>query len=169
MTVCVWGATMDPLSSMSPSTPHQMMSDKQFKSQLWPGVVAHTFSPSTREAEPGGFLSLRPAWSTKWVPGQPGLHRETLSWKAIHTHTHTQTQTQNAICPDTFFSSYLRKVPFMFQNLDILGLPMSHTRASFHRTWWGFHGILWHQNLSHCSYNPMYLHAWVPGKKFSQL
>jgi hypothetical protein len=23
---------------------------------------------------------LRPAWSTEWVPGQPGLHRETLSW-----------------------------------------------------------------------------------------
>jgi hypothetical protein len=35
--------------------------------------------PGTREAEAGGFLSSRPAWSTKWVPGQPGLHRETLS------------------------------------------------------------------------------------------
>jgi hypothetical protein len=23
-------------------------------------------------------VSLRPAWSTKWVPGQPGLHRKTL-------------------------------------------------------------------------------------------
>jgi hypothetical protein len=42
-------------------------------------VVAHAFSPSTWEAEAGGFLSSRPAWSTKWVPGQPGLHRETLS------------------------------------------------------------------------------------------
>jgi hypothetical protein len=41
-------------------------------------VVAHTFNPS-QEAEAGGFLSSRPAWSTKWVPGQPGLHRETLS------------------------------------------------------------------------------------------
>jgi hypothetical protein len=44
-------------------------------------VVAHTFNPSTWEAEAGKFLSLRPAWSTKWVPGQPGLHRETLSPK----------------------------------------------------------------------------------------
>jgi hypothetical protein len=44
-------------------------------------VVAHTFNPSTREAEAGGFLSWRPAWSTEWVPGQPGLHRETLSRK----------------------------------------------------------------------------------------
>jgi hypothetical protein len=46
-----------------------------------PGVVAHAFNPSTQEAEAGGFLSSRPAWSTKWVPGQPGLHRETLSSK----------------------------------------------------------------------------------------
>jgi hypothetical protein len=27
------------------------------------GVVAHAFNPSTREAEAGGFLSLRPAWA----------------------------------------------------------------------------------------------------------
>ena len=33
------------------------------KGQL--GVVVHAFNPSTREAEAGGFLSLRPAWSTK--------------------------------------------------------------------------------------------------------
>jgi hypothetical protein len=46
-----------------------------------PGVVAHVFNPNTREAEAGRFLSSRPAWSTKWVPGQPGLHRETLSQK----------------------------------------------------------------------------------------
>jgi hypothetical protein len=30
-----------------------------------PGVVVHAFNPSTREAEAGGFLSSRPAWSTK--------------------------------------------------------------------------------------------------------
>jgi hypothetical protein len=46
--------------------------------QSW-AVVVHTFNPSAREAEAGRFLSSRPAWSTKWVPGQPGLHRETLS------------------------------------------------------------------------------------------
>jgi hypothetical protein len=40
---------------------------------------AQAFNPSTWEAEASGFLSLRPAWSTKWVPGQPGLYRETLS------------------------------------------------------------------------------------------
>jgi hypothetical protein len=42
-------------------------------------VVAQAFSPSTWEAEAGEFLSLRPAWSTKWVPGQWGLHRNPVS------------------------------------------------------------------------------------------
>ena len=46
-----------------------------------PGVVAQACNPSTQEAEAGGFQSSRPAWSTEWVPGQPGLHRETLSQK----------------------------------------------------------------------------------------
>jgi hypothetical protein len=45
------------------------------------GVVAHAFNPRTPEAEAGGFLSSRPAWSTKWVPGQPELYTETLSRK----------------------------------------------------------------------------------------
>jgi hypothetical protein len=49
--------------------------------QVQPGMVVHAFNPSTREAEAGRFLSSRPAWSTKRVPGQPGLHRETLSRK----------------------------------------------------------------------------------------
>jgi major histocompatibility complex class I len=29
------------------------------------GVVVHAFNPSTWEAEAGGFLSSRPAWSTE--------------------------------------------------------------------------------------------------------
>jgi hypothetical protein len=36
----------------------------------WP-VVAHTFNPSTWEAEAGGFLSSRPAWS----PEEPCLRK----------------------------------------------------------------------------------------------
>jgi hypothetical protein len=45
-------------------------------------MVAPAFNPSTREAEAGGFVSLRPAWFIKWIPGQPGIHRETLSGTA---------------------------------------------------------------------------------------
>ena len=44
-----------------------------------PCLMANAFNSSTREAEAGGFLSSRPAWSTERVPGQPGIHRETLS------------------------------------------------------------------------------------------
>jgi hypothetical protein len=36
---------------------------------------------STQKAEASVYLSWRPAWSTKRVPGQLGLHRETLSGK----------------------------------------------------------------------------------------
>jgi hypothetical protein len=36
------------------------------KTALWkPGMVPHAFNPSSREAEAGGFLSSRLAWSTK--------------------------------------------------------------------------------------------------------
>ena len=41
-----------------------------------PGMVAHAFNPSTWEAKAGKFLSSRPAWSTEWVPGHPGLHTQ---------------------------------------------------------------------------------------------
>jgi hypothetical protein len=54
------------------------------------GVVAHTFNPSTQEAKAGGFLSSRPAWPTKWVPGQPGLYRETLPQKNQKPKTKNQ-------------------------------------------------------------------------------
>ena len=42
-------------------------------------VVAHTFNPSTQEAEADRSLSSRPAWSTETVLGQSVLHRETIS------------------------------------------------------------------------------------------
>ena len=40
-------------------------------------VVAHAFNPSTWEAETGRFLNSK-SWSTEWVPGQPGLYRESV-------------------------------------------------------------------------------------------
>jgi hypothetical protein len=57
-------------------------------------MVAHTFDPSTWEAEAGGFLSSRSAWSTEWVPGQPELHRETLSQKNKQTNKQNKTKKQ---------------------------------------------------------------------------
>jgi hypothetical protein len=59
---------------------------------------AHTFNPSTWEGEGGGFLSLSPAWSTKWVPGQPGLHRETLSQISKTRQNKTYNQKQTKTC-----------------------------------------------------------------------
>ena len=38
--------------------------------------MVNTFDPSTWETEAAGSLTLRPAWSIDWVPGQPGLLRE---------------------------------------------------------------------------------------------
>jgi hypothetical protein len=35
------------------------------KKKVGLGMVAHAFNPSTRETEASGFLSSRPAWSTK--------------------------------------------------------------------------------------------------------
>jgi hypothetical protein len=71
---CLWGKCFQSLSNLVVFT-------QFYLSRLTPGVVVHAFNPSTREAEAeaGRFLSSRPAWSTKWVPGQPGLYRETLS------------------------------------------------------------------------------------------
>jgi hypothetical protein len=59
-------------------------------------VMAHAFNPSTCEAEAGRFLSSRPAWSTKWVPGQLGLYRETLSQK-------TKNKTKNSVLVEFIF------------------------------------------------------------------
>ena len=41
-------------------------------------VASHAFDPSTPEADKIS-VSSRPAWATEPVPGQPRLHRETLS------------------------------------------------------------------------------------------
>jgi hypothetical protein len=57
----------------------------------------------TREAEAGRFLSSRPAWSTEWVPGQPGLLRETLSWKNKTKQNKTkQTKWSNIVARKAF-------------------------------------------------------------------
>jgi hypothetical protein len=54
--------------------------------------MAHTFNPSTQEAEAGRFLSSRQAWSTNWVLEKPGLYRETLSQKQQQKQKNKQTK-----------------------------------------------------------------------------
>lgn len=51
------------------------------------------FSPSTQEAKAARYMSLKPAWSTKGILGQPGLlHRETLSPKTkVNSYVDRQT------------------------------------------------------------------------------
>jgi hypothetical protein len=48
----------------TPEDNNKCLSNVQ-KNQNIPGVVVHAFTPSTWEAEAGGFLSSRSAWSTK--------------------------------------------------------------------------------------------------------
>jgi hypothetical protein len=90
------------------------------KSRHKSGVVAHALNPSTREAEVVGFLSLRSAWSTKWVPGQPELYRETLSQKK-QTKTKKQTQWHTPFCLFLFFIYFLNL--FTFQVLAPYPVP----------------------------------------------
>jgi hypothetical protein len=45
-----------------------------------PGMVVHTFNPSTGEAE-GRSLNLGPGWSLQSVPGQLELHSKSLPQK----------------------------------------------------------------------------------------
>lgn len=44
-----------------------------------PGGAGAPFNASTQEAETGKSPSVRIAWSTEQVTGQPVLHKETLS------------------------------------------------------------------------------------------
>jgi hypothetical protein len=80
--------------------------------------VAHAFNPSTREGEAGGFLSSRPAWSTKWVPGQPGLYRETLSRKTNNNNKKDAALPNWACTPNQFRPDK----PFYSSDLDVVGM-----------------------------------------------
>jgi hypothetical protein len=64
---------------MTTGAEETVMENQKKKGKKKLDVMAHAFKPSTQEAEAGGFLSSRPAWSTEWIPEQPGLQRETLT------------------------------------------------------------------------------------------
>jgi hypothetical protein len=56
------------LAKVAGSIPKSLkMPWKENHSRFWerPSMVAQAFNPSTEEAEAGGFLSSRPAWSTE--------------------------------------------------------------------------------------------------------
>ena len=61
----------------------------------------------TWEAEAGGFLSSRTAWSTEWVPGQPELYRETLSRKTKKTKPNQTNKQETKILTTDILAQFL--------------------------------------------------------------
>lgn len=58
-----------------------------------PGIVAHTFNPSTQESGAGGSLISKPSWSTYEVLCQPKYiqaHIHTHAYAHIHVRTHSR-------------------------------------------------------------------------------
>jgi hypothetical protein len=55
------------LRKIKPKQQNQKVENQtdKLKKKISRAVVVHAFNPSTWEAEAGGFLSSRPAWSTK--------------------------------------------------------------------------------------------------------
>jgi hypothetical protein len=109
-----WLSNMHKASISSPTPQTKHIHTQMWVQDVMPGMVAHAFNPSTPEAEAGRFLSSRPAWSTKWVPGQPELHRETLSRK---TNKQTNKQTNK---------KQLKKKMFCCMGLSYPQLSPSH-------------------------------------------
>jgi hypothetical protein len=93
-----WDLNSGPLEEQSGTLTHWAISPARlvffliFKTCIYSqAVVAHAINPSTWETETGRFLSSRPAWSTEWVPGQPGLYRETC----LETNKQTNNNNKN--------------------------------------------------------------------------
>ena len=73
-------------------------------------VIAHAFNSSAQEAEAGGSLRSRPAWSTEQVPVQPGLCRETLTQNKTK-QTNKKTFGSKSIPQSWSFGSRARSSP----------------------------------------------------------
>jgi hypothetical protein len=78
----------------------------------------HAFNPSTWEAETeaGRFLSSRPAWSTEWVLGQPGLDREILSQKNPNNNNNNNNNNDDDDDDDIFVFKYVKLICSMYIN-----------------------------------------------------
>jgi hypothetical protein len=72
-----------------------------FKSCVLMGMVMHAFNHCSRDEEGGRSLSSRVAWSIEPVPGQPGLHRETLSLE-------TTVNNNKELCPNLCFITLIQ-------------------------------------------------------------
>jgi hypothetical protein len=59
---------------------------------FWWEVVAHAFNPRTWEEKTGGFLSLRPAWSTKVNSRTARALQRNPVWKNIQTKKQNKTK-----------------------------------------------------------------------------
>jgi hypothetical protein len=55
-------------------------------------MMAHAFNPSTWEAEAGGFLSSRPAWSTECSRTARATQRNPVSKKQTNKQTKNKTK-----------------------------------------------------------------------------
>jgi hypothetical protein len=89
------------------------------------------------EAEAGGFLSSRPAWSTAWVPGQPGLHRETLSsWSRRWEPGRDAGRLENVSIPCWgYFKNSIRiKLCLQHRLFDTVSLPSTLTHSLLTQT-----------------------------------
>jgi hypothetical protein len=128
----------------------QLTQERQRKERLLKGLgggswamVVHAFNPSTWEAEAGGFLSSRPAWSTEWVPGQPGLYRETLSQKQKKNKKKTKKKKKNGgggwgdgMCLQQFYQGSCTETDCRKNKLNTDGDRMSQrTRSQKIRTY----------------------------------
>jgi hypothetical protein len=70
-------------------------------------------------------VSSRPVWSTEWVPGQPGLHRETLSWNNKQTNNNNNAFT-------TVSETASRSYPSYTAILYEMQHPTISSQSSFH-------------------------------------
>ena len=59
--------------------------------------MAHAFSPSAREAEAGGSLSLRPTWFTEQGPGQRGYTEKPTSKTQNNSNKLNQNKTKTGL------------------------------------------------------------------------
>jgi hypothetical protein len=66
-------------------------------------VVVHAFNPSTWGAEAGGFMSSRPAWSTKWVPDSQGYTEKPCFRKKRKKETNIFIVVQSSVYEVTYY------------------------------------------------------------------